>query len=446
MQKTGHSTQPPVAALADPCCGRTVASFRRNLQLFCLSTAVPGADIRCVQRTLIKRTFFFIKASGFALILAARATAQGTPPSPSPDTTISPPKAAPATTPSLDFSGILFANYQYRQESSARSANRFDVERAYLTFRVPAGKRASVRITTDLFQQTSPGADAYYRGWSVRAKYAYLQYNYLAKQAWGASARIGLLQTVFIEHDETFWPRWIGNSPTERAGYFSSADAGIANTLTLPGRRGEIYSTITNGPGYTSRETDRFKDFATRFTVTPWLGNASHPLRSTALSAWAYKGAVASRFVNGGSGQVGSVGDALDRSRWGVHVATSLRQVILAAQYAQRMDEGESGLNTTTSPRQVTDSTGVLMSVYTIVRPFTARESAKPHPFSILARFDRVITNTDSDDAYDVIIAGVIWDFTSRFSLSLDHQQATPRRGDPIPETRTLFAHIVARF
>ena len=351
-----------------------------------------------------------------------------------------------AAAPSLDFSGTIFANYQYRGERAAQSANKFDVERAYLTFRMPAGDRASVRITTDLYQQTTAGSDSYYRGWSLRAKYAYLQYDYLKGAAWRASARIGLLHTVVIEHDETFWPRWIANSPTERAGFFSSADAGMANTVTLPRGKGEIYSTVTNGPGYTSRETDRFKDVATRVTVRPWAGIASSPLRGVALSAWGYKGALASRFANGGTGQVGTVGDALRRDRWGVHAGSATPRLTVAAQYGSRIDEGEAGLNTPSSPREVTDSTGTVVSAYAIARPFNSRGPSRPHPLSLLLRYDRVTTNTRTDDAYDFVIGGAIWDLSSRLSVALDYQEATSREGSPVAPTRTWFAHFVARF
>ena len=345
----------------------------------------------------------------------------------------------------LDFSGLIYANYQYRGENTAESANKFDVERAYLNFRLPAGDRASVRVTTDLYQQTSSGSDAYYRGWSVRAKYAYVQYNWLDRPSLRASARLGLLQTVFIEQDETFWPRWIGTSPTERAGFFSSADAGIANTLTLSPLNTEIYSTVTNGPGYTSREIDRFKDFATRVTVRPWRTHTTSPLRGVALSAWGYKGAIASRFVNGGPGQVGTVGEALDRSRWGVHAGSSSPRLTLAAQYAARIEEGENGSNTLASPRSVTDSTVALISAYGVVRPFPSRGDT-PHPLSLLARFDRVQTNNDTDASYDVFIGGLLWDVSTRISMSADYQEATPREGDPVAPTRTWFAHFVVRF
>lgn len=310
---------------------------------------------------------------------------------------------------------------------------------------MPAGDRASIRITTDLYQQATSGSDAYYRGWSLRAKYAYIQYNYISSGDIRASARLGLLQTVVIEHDETFWPRWISNSATERAGFFSSADAGLANTVTFAGGKAEVYSTLTNGPGYTSREVDRFKDLATRVTIRPFSGDKTSPLRGVALSAWAYKGAIASKFVNGGSGQAGSVGDALDRDRWGVHVASAHPRLTLAAQYGVRIDEGEEGLNTPSSPRSAIDSTGTLASAYAIVRPL-AGATGKVHPLSLIARLDRVVTNTSTDDSYDFLIAGVIWDLTSKLSVSLDLQDASRRNGAAILPTRTWFAHFVARF
>src|ERR1041384_2730044 len=68
----------------------------------------------------------------------------------------------------LDFSGWVFGSFQYRTDSSAKAANggkapnQFGIDRAYLTFRVPAGDRAMVRVTTDIFQQSN---SSYYSGW-----------------------------------------------------------------------------------------------------------------------------------------------------------------------------------------------------------------------------------------------------------------------------------------
>src|SRR3954464_16065296 len=89
-------------------------------------------------------------------------------------------QGTPASVPPIDFSGWLFGNFQYRTDPAAKLAtggqplSKFDVGRAYLTFRMPAGERGSIRVTTDIFQ-TSPST--YYNGWTVRLKYGYFQYD-----------------------------------------------------------------------------------------------------------------------------------------------------------------------------------------------------------------------------------------------------------------------------
>src|SRR3990170_2128965 len=236
-----------------------------------------------------------------------------TPQQPPRDTAPPPPprKKSPAPeTPAFSFSGVLYANFQYRgDERPAKSTNKFDLERAYLTFRVPAGERASVRVTADVFQQQTTGSDAFYRGWVVRVKYAYLQYDFLKGRSWNGLARAGLVHNVVIEHVETFWPRWLSITPVERAGFFSSADGGIAASLSLPNKLGELYTTITNGPGYTSREIDRFKDYSARISLTPSAGGEIF-LKTSGVTGWTYRGAVGSRFVAGGAGQLGPVGNS----------------------------------------------------------------------------------------------------------------------------------------
>src|SRR5438874_4884795 len=87
------------------------------------------------------------------------------------------------TVPPIDFSGVIYSNFQYRTDSRAKDFNKFDIERVYLTFRMPAGDRAGIRVTTDIFQQQTAPNDAYYAGWSLRLKYGYLQYNYLTGPA-----------------------------------------------------------------------------------------------------------------------------------------------------------------------------------------------------------------------------------------------------------------------
>jgi len=391
----------------------------------------------------IVRSFVVVAA---AVVCFSSSVSGQAKPAPSTSDSIAAKPAAPVPPP-IDFSGILFANFQYRGDKGpAHASNKFDVERAYLTFRMPAGERTSVRVTADLFQQTASGSDSYYRGWVLRAKYAYLQYNYLNGKDWKALARVGLLHTVLIDHDEQFWPRWISTTPTERAGYFSSADAGIATSVSLPRKFGEVYATITNGPGYTSRETDRFKDYAARLTVTPWASESSSLLKTVALSGWYYRGAVASKFVATTPGEIGPIGSGLDRNRWGLHAAESDPRLTIGVQYARRQEQGESGSNTPASPRAVTDSTGTLWSGYAVARPLAFADKASTSPLSLVLRFDRVTTNTDKGSKYNVVIGGLIWDLSKRASVSADYQETTPVSGAPIAPVKTYFAHFVARF
>lgn len=346
--------------------------------------------------------------------------------------------AAAAETPRVSVSGIVFANYQYRVHP-AGGDNRFELDRAYLTASGPLGERVSFRVTTDVFQQQR---DTVNRSWQVRAKYAYAQYDYSRSTAWPAWVRLGILQTVFIEHDEAYWPRWLSSSPTDRQGYFSSADAGISTRIGLPGRRGEIYGTITNGPGFASRETDRFKDFAARISLTPFTAQGDNPLRTLVLSAWGYKGAIASRFVTGGPEQQGPVGESLRRDRWGIFSAIAHPRITASLQYAMRSDEGEAGSNTVSDPRIVTDSSGSLIAAYTVIRPFTGRAER----LSFVTRLDRVNLNRGAARRHDLFIAGLIWSLNPRAAVALDFQGNYPREGSAAAPVRTMFLHTVARF
>src|SRR5690348_3295594 len=265
------------------------------------------------------------------------------------------PAQTTVTIPPLDFSGLIYSNYQYRTDARAKDFNKFDIERVYLTFRMPAGDRASIRITTDVFQQQNTPNDAYYAGWAVRLKYAYLQYNYITGKPtdFTAAARMGMIHNVIIDHEEQFWPRWISTTLTDRLGLMSSADAGVGTVLSLPNKFGEIYGLVTNGSGYTSRETDRFKDPQARVTITP-LANSGIKLLSTwAISPWYYKGTVASRFVTGGANQVGPVGEGLNKTRYGIFTGIRDPRLTLGAHYVQFTGQSETGLNTQASPRAV---------------------------------------------------------------------------------------------
>jgi hypothetical protein len=358
-----------------------------------------------------------------------------------------PPSAASVSIP-VDFSGVLYANFQYRGDAgTAKSTNKFDVERAYLTFRMPAGDRASIRITADVFQQTTPPNDAFYRGWVIRAKYAYLQYDYVkSATGWNGLVRGGLLHNVVIDHVESFWPRWISQSPVERAGFFSSSDAGLATQLTFPNKFGELYATIVNGPGYTSRETDRFKDYAARLSLTPFSGSGNKVIKTFALTGWTYVGAVGSQFTAGGPGQVGTVGSSLPRTRAGVFAGVRDPRLSAGIEWDTRKDGRENGANTVLSPRVEVDTTGRLIAGFVTAKPFQLLNSQSTFPLGLVARWDRFKPNTDTDGYINTAIGGLTWDLNKKTALSLDYQEQTPHSGAIAAATKTYFLHLVANF
>lgn len=359
-----------------------------------------------------------------------------------------PPPAAPAAVSvPVDFSGVIYANFQYRGDKGvAKSTNKFDLERAYLTFRMPAGDRASIRITADVFQQTTAPQDAFYRGWVIRAKYAYLQYDLIKSASWNANLRAGLLHNVVIDHIEQFWPRWLSQSPVERAGFFSSSDAGVAATLSFPNKLGEIYATVVNGPGYTSRETDRFKDYAARLTLTPLSSWDNKVLKTFALSGWTYVGAVGSQFANGGAGQVGTVGISMPRTRAGVFAGLRDPRLTAGMEWDTRKDASETGANTLVSPRVEVDSTGRLIAGFLTAKPFQLLNDKSAFPLGLVARWDRFKPNTSTDGYINTVIGGLTWDLNKKSAISLDYQEQTPHSGAVIAATKTYFLHLVANF
>jgi hypothetical protein len=389
-----------------------------------------------MNRTIIG----FLIALGAPLLAAAQQPADTTKPAP-------PPSPPPATVSiPVDFSGVLFANFQYRGDKGpSKSQNKFDLERAYLTFRMPAGDRASIRVTADVFQQTTAPNDAYYKGWVIRAKYAYLQYDYLKSGGWTGVARAGLIHTVAIDHIESFWPRWISQTAVERAGFFASADAGAGTLLTLPNKFGEVYATITNGPGYSARETDRFKDYSARVSLTPLSGASNKVIKTFTLTGWTYQGAVASSFAAGGAGQIGPIGSSLPRTRSGLFAGVRDPRFSAGAEWDTRKDAKETGANTLVAPAVEVDSTGRLISGFAYVKPFQL-VSSSTFPLGLVARWDRFKPNTATAGFVNTIVGGLTLDLNKKSALSLDYQEVTPHDGAIAAATKTYFLHLVANF
>ena len=350
---------------------------------------------------------------------------------------------------------MLYLNYQYGGLTGARSENRFDMDRAYINVRAASGSRDSIRVTLDVFQQRDATRDQYYRGWTMRVKYAYLNHDFIGGPTAGTSVstgvsssdalrvwgRIGLLQTVVIEKEEQFWNRGLSQAAVEQAGYFNSADAGVALGVSLPNRMGEVYATIVNGSGYASRETDRFKDFQARLTLTPWARGTSI-LRGLQLSPWVSIGGQSSAFATR-RGTVLPVADARRKDRYGFLTTYRDTRLVAGLQVARKVDVAETADTTIATTPTTRDVTGALTSAFAFWRPLGPASSS---PWSLLARVDNIKPDDSAPGDQRRYIVGATYDLSSRATVTFDVQSLGPRNGLAGTQSRTYFLHFIANF
>lgn len=376
------------------------------------------------------------------------------------------PEAPKVVTPLFDFSGLILGNFRYTYDDATKSANggkapnKFDIERVYLTFKMPAGEDGSIRVTTDVYNNTTAATNAYYPGWAIRLKYAYFQYNFLhdigGAKGFNAVARVGMLHTALIDHEEGYWPRWISQTAVERNGFFSSSDVGIAGILTFPNKWGELYATVANGSGYGAAETDPYKDYSARLSLTPF-GSASNMLKTFTISPYVYIGKTQSKYLTNASATADEQ-NGLKRNRDGVFVGLKDRRLTLGAEWGQRTEASEPGSGTVTAPATY-ENTGTLTSGFVIVRPFELfnDDPKAKSPFGILARVDnfKPLSNTaaiaagstqTTDAKNQLLIAGIFWDLNSKASFSIDYQDLKPQSTSTTVESKVLFAHMQVAF
>lgn len=368
---------------------------------------------------------------------------------------------------SVDVSGIIFGNFQYHAESGHDEAadeqvraglerNQFVLERLYLTVRSTLSPRTSVRATAEVYNGSA--------GYQLRAKYAYLDHKFPVGKSASAFVRAGVLQNIVVDHEESYWPRFVATSPLVRAGYFSAADLGVAVGGTFPRNMGEVYAEVVDGRGSAGLGSadDRFKDFGARVTLTPFAGagadasaaGAVRALRGLVISPWYYRGDTASVFGpnsarSGVAGYLGPVDTGRQRDRYGLFAALDDPRVVLGVSLARRRSELESGDNTQASPITTSIRTANLVGTFAVVRPFAFADSAGRSPFALLLRYDREDANTGAPGHTRYVVAGMTYDLSPYVSVGLDYQETMPQGGQAATRStlrQIYFARLQARF
>jgi hypothetical protein len=384
-----------------------------------------------MTRHIVNRTFVALVAGA----IPALATAQQTPSQPA---TPAPAATATASVP-IEFSGLLFPQFIYggAKGNGTRSANQFQLERAYLTAKAKIGDRTTLRFTSDIYR---PGGN---NGYTMRAKYAYVQYDYWTNgegfMGTNGQVRLGMQQTVLNETEEAFWPRYVAKIAAERAGFFASADLGASTTLSLNGM-GELFAEVANGPGYATPENDRFKDYSARLTLTPFGATATQGL---VLAPWIYKGTVQSAL---------QPAEGRKHDRAGIFAGYKTPAFMVGGDYEVSTNENERN----TPGGVVTDDrSGKVLSAYTHLKPFAMMSPTGSKTWGVLLRWDEVSGDTGylpNNGDFPVvkgkfIVAGITHDVNSKLSWALDWQQQSPNgAAAPALDLRTYTLHVSAAF
>ena len=191
-----------------------------------------------------------------------------------PAATATPP---PNDTPSIRVGATIFANYNYQTEpeiadSDGNSVNRnaFDITRSYINVTGNLNHILAFRVTPDILRESNT-ASSLNGSLVFRIKYAYFQTNLDDWMTRGSWARFGVHQTPYMEFIENIYRyRFQGTLLVERAGYMSSADAGVSFHYNYPGDYGDVHVGYYNGEGYGRAEPNDQKGLMIRVTGRPF--------------------------------------------------------------------------------------------------------------------------------------------------------------------------------
>ncbi len=234
---------------------------------------------------------------------------------------------APAPSP-IQISGVLFSYFVYSTEGKeGKDFNRFDLDRIYLTAKGQVFDDAKIQVTTDLFRGTSyrqPDSIAkmYYGGFAVRMKFAFMDYAPVSF----LSVKFGLIPTVWPSLVDGVWKyRGISATVSDLQSYYPTADMGVSVSYALPGKMGDVSGFILNGSGFTSAETNRYKDFALRASVTPFVDDPL--LKPLLVAGYVYKGS-----------NMSTTSTVLPRNRFGGLVSYTYSVASATVEFNSRQD------------------------------------------------------------------------------------------------------------
>ena len=303
-----------------------------------------------------------------------------------------------AEPPQVKVGALVYAHYGYDLTKSAKSANSFDLDRAYLSAQSQLNDHLAAKVMLDAGRLDDTSADTKLR---VYVKHAWLE----ASNGKAIKARFGVVDTGYLSYGEQFLGlRYMGKLMADDQKALSTADIGINAQGEQAGGLVSWHAAILNGEGYSKPEIDAGKTGQARVSVDPLAKKQKFALPITGFVSYA----IPAKGNDSVLVYAGAVG-------------VKVPHVLGWVEYVGKSTGGVSsgGISATVSPR---------MAKYG----------------GIVLRVDRWDPNAAKDkDASLKISGGLTHDFLEKTSVSLTYERTQPEVGNA---THGIFARMQAGF
>lgn len=170
----------------------------------------------------------------------------------------------------LSVSGTAYLRYGYELADAAGDFNEFNLNRIYLRFDTRLWDKGSVRYTLEGGDLREEGAR---QPFAVLSKHFYLEVRDVLHK--NSFLRFGLADLPWVAYEEGLWGyRVQGTVFTDRQGYLSSTDLGVAAGGSFTKSYGSWQVHLVNGETWTGREKGKHKDVHGRLSLYPLAGAA----------------------------------------------------------------------------------------------------------------------------------------------------------------------------
>lgn len=310
-----------------------------------------------------------------------------------------------ATPPPVTVGGVVYSQFQYDLKDSAGAGkqNQFSIKRAYVNAIGRFGSTLFTRVTLDILPTGTPATNQ-----AFRLKYGYVAYT---PEGSALTWKFGMLQTPFIEWEETLWDYRVqgtmaaerftvpsGTPPNVNAGYLTSSDVGAGVDAKVNNDQFNGQLTVVNGEGYSGGTGDNGKDVQARASLRLMESDDATRVGGLRLTGYAGYGMP----TTGGQ-----------RQRFLGMLSYRSKAVTLAGEFVATKDSTTGSGGATPAFPTVASRTGTVISAFGVFH-------IPSSDFALVGRVDLLDPNTGAaatNDKQTRIIAGVSCQVTPQFRL-----------------------------